>query len=378
MPDNVIAQIDDFSITQFVDIEAYNRTTGYLDFKINEPQDLTITSGETTTENKGKNGRTILIKKSDKTLTGTGTNGVISAGLMLAQTGGNMTVDTHSVKKSELKVVGSTNKIITDRTAIGTAGDEIGIIKTLANNGAVTATYTQAAIADATHFAYNPTTKEITLPISDGTAVIPQGTSVLYSYTRNQDGTKITDPSDKFSETKELWIHCFGTDSCDNEYYAAIVIPRCSFTGEFNLALGGDQTVQNFNFTALANACGSMGGNLFELIIYTDTSNTGVQGEYDITVSTALASGDSVTIAGVEYTYNSSATTAAAQAAEIYAALGANATVTTNYTLSTTGSTIKFIENEGKYGTGAPSVVRTGLTTGVVTSTTIRQGEAAD
>ena len=267
---NVIAQIDDFSITQFVDIEAYNRQTGYLDFKINEPQDLTITSGETTTENKGKNGRTILIKKSDKTLTGTGTNGVISAGLMLAQTGGEMIVDTHKVKKSEVKTVGTTGTVTTEKVAIGTAGDEIGQIKVLANNGAITATYTQASSADATHFSYNPETKAITLPVSSGEQVIAEGARILFAYTREQDGTKITDPSDKFSETKELWIHCFGTDSCDNEYFAAIYIPRCSFTGEFSLALGGDQTVQNFNFTALANLCNSTGGNLYELIIYTD------------------------------------------------------------------------------------------------------------
>ena len=267
---NVIAQIDDFSITQFVDIEAYSRQTGYLDFKINEPQDLTITGGETTTENKGKNGRTILITKRDKTLTGTGTNGVISAGLMLAQTGGDMTVGTHKVKKSEIKVAGTTGTITTDEVALGTAGDEIGQIKTLANNGAITATYTQASAADATHFSYDPTTKAITLPVASGEQVIAEGTRILFGYTRNVDGTKITDPSDKFSKTEELWIHCFGTDSCDNEYFAAIYIPRCSFTGEFSLALGGDQTVQNFNFTALADLCNSVGGNLYELIIYTD------------------------------------------------------------------------------------------------------------
>jgi hypothetical protein len=266
---NTINRIEDFTITEFEKIEAYNRGTGYLEFLLSELQDMTVNSAETTTDLTGLNGRVIGRKKSGKALTGTGTNGVISAGLMLAQTGGEILVDTHKVKKSEVKVVGTTGTVATDETAVGTAGDEIGEIKVLAKNGSIVNTYAQAAAADATHFAYDPTTKEITLPVSAGEQVIAEGAQIRYAYTRNVDGTKITDPSDKFSKTVDLWVHCVGHDGCDNEYCAVLHIPRCDFTGEFSLALGGDQTVQNFNFAALADTCGNLGSDLFELIIYT-------------------------------------------------------------------------------------------------------------
>lgn len=265
-----INQINDFTITEFADFEAYDRVTGALDFRLEDMQNFTLNATEEKTELTGKNGRVIGVKKTGKKLTGDGTYGVISAGLMKAQTGGEITNGTYSVKKSELKTVSGAT-LVTDATATGIAGAEIGVIRVLASNGAVSATYEQATTADATHFSYDPSTKTITLPVDTGTAVIEDGTSVEYAYERKVTGTKVTNPSDKFSETREVWIHVFGTDACDNKYFAAIYIPRADFSGEFSLELGGDQTVHNFSFDAITDLCKKgVGSNLYELIIYTD------------------------------------------------------------------------------------------------------------
>ena len=171
-------KINDFTITEFVDFEAYFRDTGMLDFKLTDLQNFTLNATQDKTALTGKNGRIIGYKKQNKAVTGEGTYGMVSAGLMKAQTGGEITVsDNLKVKKSEFKTVSGAT-VTTDATAIGTAGEEIGYIKTLAANGAVAAVYEQATTADATHFSYNPTTKTITLPVNEGAAVIANGTNI--------------------------------------------------------------------------------------------------------------------------------------------------------------------------------------------------------
>lgn len=264
--------INDYTITEFLDFEAYFRNTGMLDFKLEELQDFNLDANQDKEALTGKNGRVIGYKKKNKKISGNGTYGMVSAGLMKVQTGGEITSGYYEIKKSELAVVkGAT--ITTEATAIGTVGKEVGYIKQLSVNGAVIATYEQAATADSTHFAYDPDTKKITLPVDGGNGVIPDGSKVIFAYTRKVSGTKVTDPSDKYSETREVWIHCFGKDACDNEFFIAIYIPRADFNGDFSLGLGGDQVVHNFSFDGMPDICAAtsgIGSNLFELIVYTD------------------------------------------------------------------------------------------------------------
>ncbi len=266
----VANKINDFTITEFIDLDAFSRTTGILEFNLEQLTDLTVTASQEVTEVNGKNGTIIQRKKRNKSVTGTGTHALISAPLMAAQTGGEVENGTFTVRKSETKVVSGAT-VVTDAVATGTAGAEIGAIKTLNSVGATDNTYTQGATADATHFAYDPETKTITLPVDNATAVIADGTTIVYAYDRTVSGTRVKNPADKFSKTMELWIHCFGTDACDNEYYADIHIPRADIDGNFDLALASDQTVQNFSFTSLPDLCNTAAGSdLYELIIYTD------------------------------------------------------------------------------------------------------------
>lgn len=267
--------INDFTITEWVDFEAYKRDTGYLDFRLEDMQDFTINATQDKTELTGKNGRVIGYKKQNKAMNGEGTYGMVSAGLLKAQTGGEITTGTQTIKKSEVQIIPKdATTITTEATATGTDGAEIGLIRVLNSNGSVAKTYEQGATASATKFAYDPTTKTLTLPTGDG--AIAAGTKIEFAYTREVDGTKVTDPSDSFSETREVWIHCFGKDACDNEYYIAIHVPRADFSGEFSLDLGGDQVVHNFSFDAMVDLCNatSTDKDLFDVIVYTGDEET--------------------------------------------------------------------------------------------------------
>lgn len=125
---------------------------------------------------------------------------------------------------------------------------------------------------------------------------------------------------------------------------------------------------------------GTVGGKLLieddSVPVITTGASAGTAGVYTVTVSTALASGDSVSIAGVTYSYSSGATTAAAQATAIATAIGSDATAGALYTASADNGVVTLTEKSGKYGTGAPALDTSGLTTGVVAVATVTEGKA--
>lgn len=100
------------------------------------------------------------------------------------------------------------------------------------------------------------------------------------------------------------------------------------------------------------------------------------RGVYTVTVSTALAAGETVEIAGVEYTAPETPGTATAQATSILALLEASTSVTNAYAVTRNGAALTFTEKKGHGGTGAPVVDDSDLTTGVITEATTTAGVA--
>lgn len=100
------------------------------------------------------------------------------------------------------------------------------------------------------------------------------------------------------------------------------------------------------------------------------------RGVYTVTVSTALAAGETVEIAGVEYTAPETPGTATAQATSIETALKASTAVMNAYDVTRNGATLTFTEKKGHGGTGAPVVDDEDLTTGVITEATTTNGVA--
>ena len=99
-------------------------------------------------------------------------------------------------------------------------------------------------------------------------------------------------------------------------------------------------------------------------------------GVYTVTISTALAAGEKVTICGVEYTAPETPGSATAQATSIETLLKANTGVTNAYTITRNNAVLTFTEKTGHGGTGAPAVDNSGLVTGVVASATTTAGVA--
>ena len=100
----------------------------------------------------------------------------------------------------------------------------------------------------------------------------------------------------------------------------------------------------------------------------------GVQGVYTLAISTALASGEDLIVAGVTYTPAESDTTANAQATALKTALESDTDVNATYTITRNNGTLTFTEKSGHYGAGAPEVDDSDLVTGVVAEETTTAG----
>lgn len=100
----------------------------------------------------------------------------------------------------------------------------------------------------------------------------------------------------------------------------------------------------------------------------------GTQGTYTVTVSTAMATTDTVVIAGQEYTPTAEDDTAAKQATAIAALFTNNAYYTVTVGTSTNANKLTFVEKSGYYGIGKPVVDTSDVVTGEFTEATTTAG----
>ena len=100
----------------------------------------------------------------------------------------------------------------------------------------------------------------------------------------------------------------------------------------------------------------------------------GTQGTYTVTISTAMATTDSVVIAGVEYSPSADDDTATEQAAALATLFASNTYYTVTQGSSSNANKLTFVEKSGYYGIGAPVIDKSDVVTGVFTEATTTPG----
>lgn len=246
-------------ITEVAQITAFN-AAGELEFIMDEVQNGSIKNTQEKSDITGRNGRKIASLKKNKAVTVSATNGVLVGGALAAQTGTEVEQGTFKVRITDVMTVNS-NKCSTSKTAVGTAGDEIGALYIKNTNGSLGTKLEQDAAAASDKFAYDPATKEITV------SGIADGTEVVAFYDVEVDSARISNDSEKYSKVLKLYIDVVLQDSCDTEYAGQVIIQRADVSGEFELSLGGDNFAHSFEAESLAGGCtGST--NLWDLIVY--------------------------------------------------------------------------------------------------------------
>lgn len=252
--------INDITITSLETINAFDIATGAYKFTLDELQNASISQTEEKSEITGKHGRKLANLKRNKAVTISGTNGMVSGGLLEMQTGSKFENKATEVLWTDYLTV-SGKKATTAYKAVGTVGAEIEALYTKDANGAIATELTQDSTAAVGKFAYDPTSKTLTF---DG---VEDGTEIVVYYKRKITADVLDNDSETYSGKCALYIDALGEDKCANVYRIQFYIPKADFNGEFSLEMGENQTVHSFDAEALAGACGA-GGSLWTYTIF--------------------------------------------------------------------------------------------------------------
>lgn len=240
--------------------------TGKNKFVLSDLKSLTISGNSDVVWADGTDGTHLVGFDTNKVSTIEAENGSIDIGYLETQTGGALKkVENGTDVLFTETITVADGKAITTHKASGVIGGELGFIYPLdatADPDRLNA-YEQAGTASATAFAYNPTSKEITLPtgkFKDGDKVYVEYFPTFSSY------EELDNDSDKFSETVSVFADIWLTDICTKkDIPAQLVMESGKVSGEINYQMGSDAAVQNVSIEAL-QACGEK--NLWKLYKY--------------------------------------------------------------------------------------------------------------
>lgn len=253
--------IKDITITSLETISAFSLTTGNYLFTLDELQNATIANTQESAEITGKGGRKLSNLKRNKAVTISGTNGLVSGGLLEVQTGGKFENKATEVMWTDYITV-SSGKAATAYKAVGTTGAEIEAMFIRNADGSLGQELTQAASAAEGKFTYTPGTKALVFHTD-----VTDGTEVVAYYKRRITADVLDNESDVYSEKCTLYIDALGEDKCGNVYRIQFFIPKADFSGEFSLEMGDNQTAHAFEAESLSGACGA-GGSLWTYTVF--------------------------------------------------------------------------------------------------------------
>jgi len=253
--------INDITITSLETITAFDIVTGNYKFTLDELQNATVAQSQESTEITGKAGRKLATLKRNKAVTISGTNGLVSGGLLEMQTGGTFENKATEVLWTDyLTVTGGA--AATAYKAVGTTGAEIEALYVKNADGTLGTALEQGDAAAAGVFTYAPATKALAFHTD-----VADGTEIVVYYKRKIQADVLENESDNYSGKCALFIDALAEDKCSNVYRIQFYIPKADFSGEFSFEMGDNQTVHAFEAEALAGACGA-GGALWTYTIF--------------------------------------------------------------------------------------------------------------
>lgn len=253
--------INDITITSLETITAFDIVTGNYKFTLDELQNATVAQSQESTEITGKAGRKLATLKRNKAVTISGTNGLVSGGLLEMQTGGTFENKATEVLWTDyLTVTGGA--AATAYKAVGTTGAEIEALYVKNADGTLGTALEQGDATAAGVFTYAPATKALAFHTD-----VADGTEIVVYYKRKIQADVLENESDNYSGKCALFIDALAEDKCSNVYRIQFYIPKADFSGEFSFEMGDNQTVHAFEAEALAGACGA-GGALWTYTIF--------------------------------------------------------------------------------------------------------------
>lgn len=247
--------INDLTITELHSIMCFDLSSEAHLFTLDELQTAKIANTQDKQDITGRGGRKLNSLKRNKAVVVSGTNGLVSAGMLAVQTGSEfVSKDSTPVKIADILTV-SNGTAITSFKAVGTAGNEIERVYVRNEDGSRGKELIQNDTVGEGKFTYNPDTKTITVFTDD----VKDGTEIIVYYFRNVAGAVVENISDVYSTKCKMYIDAWAEDACGNGYRVQFYIPKADFSGNFDIDLGDNQTVHAFEAESLSGACGKAG-----------------------------------------------------------------------------------------------------------------------
>lgn len=258
-----MVNVNDLIITSLDTISAFgvgDHADEYL-FTLDELQNASIGQGQEKTDLTGKAGRKLASLKRNKTITVSGTNGMLSGGMLELQTGGTFvtnSTDTINFRQRDYFTISTSGTYKLTGTPITASSNSLVSVYTRNSNGTLTE-LTKSTASEVPAGSYklvapvSPAT-EYSLVFNSGLA---NGTEIVAIYDRHVAGAKLDNPSDKFSGKAQLYIDATAEDKCSHIFHVQIWIPKADLNGEFTIEMGDNQAVHNFEAEGLAGACGA-------------------------------------------------------------------------------------------------------------------------
>lgn len=230
--------------------------TGKNKAVLSDLKTLTLSGSSEVVWADGADGAHLVGFDANKVATLEAENGAIDIGYLSLQTGGALKKVTNGtgVLFTETLIV-SGDKATTSHKASGVVGNEIGFVYPLdiTSDPDRENALTQGATAASDTFAYDPTTKEISLPtgkFADGQSVYVEYFPTFSSY------EEISNDSDKFSETCAVYVDAWFTDICTKkDVPLQIVLPAGKVSGEISYQFGDQAAVQSVSIEGMTT-CG--------------------------------------------------------------------------------------------------------------------------
>lgn len=246
----------DLTITSLDTMTVFDLTTDKnLLAVLDELQNATLSNTEDSVDITGKQGRKISTIKRNKAATITGTNGLISGGLLAAQLGSTVSNGSQNVLVAEEVTFATNTASVTHAPAANTKA----FARVAESNG---------ALGEMVPVTIGSTASSGKYTVTGPTSGSLSGKAVVYFFTTNANVDKIVNESGKYSEKCEIYVDGTAEDPCGSVYKIQIHFPKAVFDGNFDLEFGENQSVHNFTAQALAGLCDK--GQLWEMFIFTD------------------------------------------------------------------------------------------------------------
>jgi len=259
-----------YGLQQVFKITLFDIATGQAYVQLEDMKESKFTVGQETTYATGGRGAPKLIGfDHSKTAMISGSNGLITDGLILVQTGSDVSELTNSTGITYTDMITTTvaDEATTKYKATGTVGAEIEFVYLQNKDGSLGSKFAQAATVAAGKFAYAPLTKKITF----NTGSVPVGSNLVVFYKPTVASAKeIISYTDVFSKSVKVVADCLLRDACTkSDYQGQIVFEAGKVKGgfEWNVSEKGEPTAQAFEVEALKPCNGT---ELWKMFVYDD------------------------------------------------------------------------------------------------------------